>query len=77
MDREGSAESGHICLVLSRAERSNVISASDTPVVVGTNLQGDASKGEGSLRKWIKLKCVNDLLVPKWYNRPRRIQPHI
>ena len=33
-------------------------------VVVGTNLKGDAGKTEDGLCDWIKLKCVNVLLVP-------------
>ena len=50
-------------LVLSRAERSSVISASDTPTVVGTNLESDANKAEDGLCDLIKLKRVNILLV--------------
>ena len=62
-DRKGLVGCGHSCFVLSRAERPSVIAASDTPVVVSTNLKSDAGKTEDSPRDWIKLEYVNVSLV--------------
>ena len=78
IDRKYPTGSGHICFVPARAGWSSVISASDTPVVVRTNLKGDGGEPEDSLRDRMKLMRVNLLLVSIiWENRPLRIQPHI
>jgi len=69
-------ESGRICFVPSRAKRSKIISASDTPVA-STNLKRDSGNTEDSLRDWVQLQPVNLLLISKWENRPLRTQTRI
>jgi len=59
----------------SRAERTSVTSAADTPGA-STNLKRNLGNTEGSLRDWIQLQGVNALLVSTWKNGPLRIQRH-
>ena len=77
IDRKGFVGYGHIYFVLSGAEPSIVISTSDTPIMITTDLESDAGKTEDGLCDRIKLKGVNVLLVPKWEDQPLRIRPHI
>jgi len=60
--------SDRICSVLSRARRSGVTSASDTPAG-STNLKRDLGNTKDSLCDWIQLKGVDIvLLVFVWEN---------
>ena len=76
-DREDLLASGPICFVLSRAKRSEVISASATRVLVSTDIKCNVSDTEGSLRNRIQLEGVNVLLVSIGTNRPLRRQLRI
>ena len=61
-DRKGPRASGHTWFVLSRAEPSNVTSASGMPVE-RTYLKRNTGNAEDSLCNWVQLTGVNVLLV--------------
>ena len=76
-DREGLLVTGPICFVLSRAKRSDVISASATRELVSTNIKCNVGDSEGALRNRIQLEGLNVLLVSIGTNRPLRRQLRI
>ena len=57
--------SGRTRFVPSRAKRSSVTFAADTPGA-STNLKCDLSNTENSLRYWVQLRSINVLLVSMW-----------
>jgi hypothetical protein len=58
---QARAAFGRICFALSRPRRSNVTTASDTPVSI-TNLKRCFGNAEDSLGDWIQLNGFNVLL---------------